>query len=103
MSTNTTLKATLKELAALAEPGMRAVNERRGDDHGVNLTALRTLAKRLKTQHELARQLWATGDSAARLLSTLVCRPSAFSAEELDAMVREIALPSSSAGSSPMS
>jgi 3-methyladenine DNA glycosylase AlkD len=93
MSTNATLKATMKELAALAEPGMREANERRGDDHGVNLTALRTLAKRLKTQHELARQLWATGDAAARLLSTLVCRPSAFSAEELDVMVREIGSP----------
>ena len=93
MSTNATLKATMKELAALAEPGMREVNERRGDDHGVNLTALRALAKRLKTQHELALQLWATGDAAARLLSTLVCRPSAFSAEELDAMVRQIGSP----------
>jgi len=93
MPTNATLKATMKELAALAEPGMREVNERRGDDHGVNLTALRALAKRLKTQHELALQLWATGDAAARLLSTLVCRPSAFSAEELDAMVRQIGSP----------
>ena len=44
---------------------MREVNERRGDDHGVNLTELRSLAKRLKTQHELALQLWATGESAA--------------------------------------
>ena len=93
MSTNATLKATMKELVALAEPGMREANERRGDDHGVNLTALRTLAKRLKTQHELALQLWATGDGAARLLSTLVCRPGAFSAEELDAMVRQIGSP----------
>ena len=72
MSANATLKATMKELAAFAEASMRKANERRGDDHGVNLTALRTMAKRLKTQHELARQLWATGDTAARLLSTLV-------------------------------
>jgi len=93
MSTNATLKTTLKELAALAEPGMRAVNQRHGDDHGVNLTALRALAKRLKIQHELALQLWATGDSAARLLSTLVCRPGVFSADELDAMVREVGSP----------
>jgi 3-methyladenine DNA glycosylase AlkD len=41
----------------------------------VNLTPLRALAKRLKTQHELALQLWATGDTAARLLATVVCKP----------------------------
>ena len=85
-----TLKQVMKELAALEAPRMRAVNERHGDDHGVNLTQLRALAKRLKTQHELARELWATGDTAARLLATLVCKPKAFTADELDAMVREI-------------
>jgi len=42
------------------------VNEQRGDDHGVNLGKLRDLAKRLKTQQELTRQLWATDDGAAR-------------------------------------
>jgi 3-methyladenine DNA glycosylase AlkD len=93
MATNATLKATMKELAELADPRMREANERRGDDHGVNLTAVRTLAKRLKIQHELALELWASGDTAARLLATLVCRPSVFSDEELDAKVREIRSP----------
>src|SRR5215510_4809684 len=93
MSTNTTLKKVMRELAALDEPKMREANERRGDDHGVNLTHLRALAKRLKTQHELALQLWATGDTAARLLATLVCRPKSLSAPELDAMVRDIRSP----------
>jgi 3-methyladenine DNA glycosylase AlkD len=93
MSTNTTIKKIMSELAALEDPRMREVNERRGDDHGVNLTQLRALAKRLKTQHELAMQLWATGDTAARLLATLVCRPKAFSAAELDAMIHAIRSP----------
>jgi 3-methyladenine DNA glycosylase AlkD len=93
MSTNTTIKQVMRELAALEDPKMRAANERRGDGHGVNLTHLRSLAKRLKTQHELAIQLWATGDTAARLLATLVCRPKALSASELDAMVRDIRSP----------
>ncbi|MCZ7440862.1 DNA alkylation repair protein, partial [Micromonospora sp. WMMC241] len=74
------------ELAALDDPRARAVNERHGDDHGVNLGSLRAIAKRLKTQHELARELWATGDSAARLLALLICRPKAYAADELDAM-----------------
>ncbi len=72
---------------------MREANERRGDEHGVNLTHLRAIAKRLKTQHELALQLWATGDTAARLLATLVCRPKSFAATELDVMIRGIRSP----------
>ena len=58
MSTNATLKKVMRELATLEEPKMRQANERRGDDHGVNLTHLRALAKRLKTQHELACARW---------------------------------------------
>ena len=65
MSTSTTIKQVMRALAALQDPKMRVANERRGDDHGVNLTYLRALAKRVKTQHELALQLWATGDTAA--------------------------------------
>ena len=93
MSTSTTFKEVMRALATLQDPKMREANERRGDDHGVNLTQLRTLAKRVKTQHELATQLWATGDTAARLLSTLACKPKAFSAAELDAMIRDISSP----------
>src|SRR5262245_41811764 len=93
MATNTALENVRGELAALEEPKTREANQRRGDDHGVNLTHLRALAKRIKTQHELALQLWATGDTAARLLATLVCRPKSLSAEELNAMVHDIRSP----------
>ncbi|MER7701457.1 DNA alkylation repair protein [Kitasatospora sp. NPDC097605] len=78
----------MAELAELEDPRTRRVNERHGDDHGVNLTKLRAVAKRLGTQQELARRLWATGDGAARLLALLVCRPKDFGPEELDAMLR---------------
>ena len=88
-----TVDDVMGELAALENPAMRAANELRGDDHRVNLSHLRALAKRLKTQHELALALWATGDTAARLLATLICRPKLFSADELDLMVREIGSP----------
>lgn len=83
----------LAELAALEDPRARAVNERHGDDHGANLTRLREIAKRLRTQHELARELWATGDTAARLVALLVCRPKAFTRDDLDAMLREARAP----------
>ncbi|MFN8629087.1 MAG: DNA alkylation repair protein [Chloroflexota bacterium] len=85
---DSTLGAVLAELAALDDPKARAINERHGDDHGVNLGRLRDLAKRLKTQHELARELWATDDTAAQLLALLICKPKAFGPDELDAMLR---------------
>ena len=83
------LEEALSELAALEDPKQRAANERRGDDHGINLSRMRALAKRIKTDQELARELWATGDTAARLLALLVCRPADFTADELDTMLRD--------------
>jgi 3-methyladenine DNA glycosylase AlkD len=83
----------MAELVALEDPRVCEVNEKHGDDHGVNLGKLRALAKRLKTQQELARQLWATDDTAARLLAMLICRPKAFERDELDLMVREARTP----------
>ena len=91
--TGTTVDEVLRELAALEDPRWRSVNEAHGDDHGVNLGELRAIAKRLKTQPDLARELWATGDSAARLLSILICRPTAFERDELDTMMRAARAP----------
>ncbi|MFD8691118.1 DNA alkylation repair protein [Streptomyces sp. NPDC059651] len=89
----TTVAEVVAELAGLEDPRARAVNEKHGDDHGVNLGKLRAIAKRLKTQQELAVELWATDDTAARLLALLVCRPKAFTRDELDAMLREARAP----------
>lgn len=91
--TSTTVAEVMAELAALEDPKARTVNEKHGDDHGVNLGKLRALAKRLKTQQELAQQLWATGDTAARLLAILICRPKAFARDELDVMLRQARRP----------
>ena len=93
MVAETTTAEVMAELAALEDPRIRDVNEKHGDDHGVNLGKLRAIAKRLKTQQELARQLWETDDSAARLLALLICRPKAFQRDDLDAMLREARIP----------
>lgn len=90
---DTTLPEALGELAALEDPKMRAANEKRGDDHGMNLSRLRALAKRIKTDQPLAQELWATGETPARLLALLICTPRAFTADELDAMLRETRTP----------
>nr|WP_308125563.1 DNA alkylation repair protein [Nonomuraea ceibae] len=89
----TTVAEVMAELAELEDPRVREVNEKHGDDHGVNLGKLRALAKRLKTQQDLARRLWETGDTAARLLAMLICRPKAYERDELDAMMREARTP----------
>lgn len=88
-----TVPALLAELEAMEDAKLRAVNERHGDDHGVNLTALRGVAKRLKTDPELARELWATDVTAARLLALLISRPRQYSADDIDAMLREARAP----------
>ena len=73
----TLLSEVMAELDALEDPKVRAVNEKHGDDHGVNLSKLRALAKRLKTQHELAPSCGRRMTPPARLLALLICRPKA--------------------------
>lgn len=88
-----TTAEVLDALAALEDPKIRAVNEKHGDDHGVNLTKLRAVAKDLKKNDELAAELWATGDTAARLVAILIMRPRSWDVEQLDAMLRESRVP----------
>lgn len=49
---------------------------------------IRTLAKKIKTDHELALKLWDTGNIEAQHLATLIIKPTSLSADELDAMTR---------------
>ena len=90
MTTSTEVLATL---ASLEDEKIRAVNARHGDDHAVNLTKLRAVAKDLKKNDELAGELWATGDTAARLVAILIMRPKAWSEAQLDEMLRASRLP----------
>ena len=57
---------------------------------GVKMGDVRAVAKTIKTDHALAKELWKTGTLEARLLTTLVCKPKEFTTKELDAMVREV-------------
>ncbi len=88
-----TLDATLVQLAALGNEKVRAQSIRHGagdNQYGVRLGDIRTVAKGIKTDHELALALWATGNVDARLLATLVIHPQRLAVDELDAMVRSI-------------
>lgn len=88
-----TVEEVLAELAALEDPRMREVNQRHGNDIGVNLSKLRAIAKRLKTQHDFAQELWATGDSQARLVAILISSPKKYTVEQLETMLREVRVP----------
>lgn len=80
-------------LNGLHDERMLAVNLKQGNDYGVNLTKLRAVAKALKSNQELAIELWNTGETVARLLALLICKPKAFSFDELDVMLRESVVP----------
>ncbi|MEB4615100.1 DNA alkylation repair protein [Leucobacter sp. M11] len=92
-ATPPTAAEILAELAALEDPRVRRVNERHGDDHGVNLTKLRAVAKRVKTNQALATELWATQNTAARLVALLISKPRGYAPEDLDAMLRDARVP----------
>ncbi|MFN0137442.1 MAG: DNA alkylation repair protein [Phycisphaerae bacterium] len=49
---------------------------------------IRALAKKIKTNHGLALQLWKTGNIDAQLLAILLMKPKELSAKELDKLVR---------------
>lgn len=84
---------TLARLNELFDERILAANERHGDTHGINLTKLRAVAKDLKKNQELAVKLWTSGDSAARLVALLICRPKEFATADLDTMLREAHTP----------
>jgi hypothetical protein len=61
-----TLKETLKQLQALGDAKVRAQNAKSGagdNQSGVSLGEIRKLAKKIRTNHELALWLGRTGTS----------------------------------------
>jgi 3-methyladenine DNA glycosylase AlkD len=86
-----TVKEILTHLETLGDDARRKHNAKAGapeNQFGVKLGDLRTVAKKIKTDHALAVKLWETGNVEAQLLATLICKPASFSLDELDAMTR---------------
>lgn len=87
------LKDTLTQLEALGNEKVRAQNAKHGagkNQYGVRLGDLRKLAKTIKVNHELALQLWRTGNIDARLLAILLMKPKSLSTAEMDGLVRSV-------------
>jgi 3-methyladenine DNA glycosylase AlkD len=86
-----TVKEIVAELKSLGNDARRKHNIKAGapeNQFGVLLGDIRKLAKKIKTDHELAIKLWNTGNVEAQLLATLIIKPQSLSAVELDAMTR---------------
>jgi 3-methyladenine DNA glycosylase AlkD len=88
-----TVKQVLSQLQSLGDEARRVHNARHGagdNQFGVKLGDIRTLARKLKTDYELALKLWDTGNVDAQLLATLIMEPQSLSANELDRMTRSV-------------
>jgi hypothetical protein len=81
----------LTRLKSLADDARRAHNTKAGapdNQFGVKLGDIRAMAKKINTDHQLALNLWDTGNVEAQLLATLIIKPKSLSADELDKLTR---------------
>jgi 3-methyladenine DNA glycosylase AlkD len=86
-----TAKQILKQLEALGDEKRRAHNARNGagkNQYGVKMGDIRNVAKKLKTDHTLALELWKTGNVEAQLVATLIIHIQSLSADDMDRLVR---------------
>src|SRR5690349_3564766 len=85
-----TLEEVMTQLKALGDEKLRKIYAGRGagDNHyGVKSADLRSLAKQLKAEPDLAAALWKTGNVDAMSLATLLMKPKQLSAAEVEQMV----------------
>ncbi|MCY1033629.1 DNA alkylation repair protein [Corallococcus sp. BB11-1] len=88
-----TLEETMRELERLGSPQTRKTYLRHGAPEplsGVNFGPLGALKKRIGTDPALARALWSSGHTDARLLATMVADAPALSWAELGAWAKAL-------------
>lgn len=89
----TSLDAVMHQLQTWGSESTRRIYQRQGAGEplfGVTLGNLRGLARRLKTRHDLALELWATQNVDARILATMLMDPGRLAAEDLEAMLQSL-------------
>ncbi len=82
---------TMRELESLGTEQNRKIYRRHGASEplfGVSFAHLGKLQKRLKGDHALAEALWASGNTDARHLATMVADPALLSRKALDGWVK---------------
>jgi 3-methyladenine DNA glycosylase AlkD len=85
------VKEILAKFKSLGNDTRRKHNIKAGapdNQFGVKLCDIRTIAKKIKTDHQLALDLWDTGNVEAQLLATLIIKPKSLSATEVDKLTR---------------
>jgi 3-methyladenine DNA glycosylase AlkD len=88
-----TVKDVLGELKAMGTAQNRKVYARHGIGpkmYGVSYANLGKLKKRIKTDHALAEQLWASANHDARVLATMIADPMQMSSTTLEQWVKEL-------------
>ena len=86
-----TTQDVLIKLETLGTEQLRAQNVRHGfvgEQFGVKLGELRTIAKSIKLNTAFGLELWATGYLEARLIAILVMKPKELSVEQLKMLVQ---------------
>jgi 3-methyladenine DNA glycosylase AlkD len=81
------------QLEAWGSEATRKIYARQGageNQFGVQMGPLRGLARKLKSDHPLAMQLWATGNVDAMVLATMLMSSDQLSEQEVEEMVRSI-------------
>ncbi|MFC4210101.1 DNA alkylation repair protein [Pedobacter lithocola] len=84
------IQETLQTLESLSDEKVKKQHLKIGAREnlfGVKMGDIRNLAKKIKTNHALALQLWETENIDARMLAILILNPKELSANELEQMV----------------
>jgi len=89
----TTLEEALNALERNGDARVREINSRNGapeNQFGVKLGDIRTLAKSIKTNHQLGLDLWRSGNLEAMFLATLIMKPKQLTEEDLERMAASV-------------
>ncbi|QXV66118.1 DNA alkylation repair protein [Mucilaginibacter sp. 21P] len=91
-----TVNEVLDQLKALGNEKVLAHNKKFGagdNQFGVKMGGIRAIANKIKTDHELGKALWATGNVEARFIATLIMKPAQLSAAEVTEMAKSEQFP----------
>lgn len=83
----------LRRLESLGTAQNRKIYRRHGASEnlfGVSFANLDQLKKEIKTDHELAQQLWASGNDDARVLAAMIADPAAADRELLESWKKDL-------------
>lgn len=86
-----TVQEVLAQLEALGNAKLREQNIKRGageNQFGVKMGDIRTVAKKIKTDHALALELWETGNTDARQVAILIVNPKKLTYDEISHWVK---------------